>query len=137
MGLGKPPPCRKIAREVLRERRLNPRKIRSPSSQRDDRQSKTSMEVIEIDEVEPGDGDPVEQDGVDVRKVRRAVDQIENGVGRVGAIDACTSFEHGFHVCRCGNHDGDQRGPAISARERSIVDGDDPGMGLRQRSPQE
>lgn len=61
MGPHERPTRRRIAGEVLPQRRPNGRKVGKVSGHRHDRTLEAFVEPVEVDQVEPPDGDPIQE----------------------------------------------------------------------------
>jgi hypothetical protein len=63
MGADQPPPRCGIPGKVLPERGVNGRKIWRASSNGNDWPTQAVVEPVKVDEIEPADGDPIQQHG--------------------------------------------------------------------------
>ena len=94
------------------------------------------MDPVEVEEVEPSDGDPVEEDRAGADEVRGVRKERDDLVGGVVPVDPDAADQHSLDRPGEGERDGDERGVALAARERAVVHADDPKMGFGERPPQ-
>ena len=123
-----------IAREPAVERRADPPKVGWPPRDRDDGQPRHAMETVQVEHVESAEHDPVDQERSPVLGMAQTLQQVEDPVRCVDAVDLDRAEGDGLHVEGRCHRDRSHGGSAVGAGEPAVVDPDDPKMALRQRA---
>jgi hypothetical protein len=130
------PPDRGVAREVGPERGVDPLELGSGAGHGDHRPSQHPSDAVEIDDVEPSERDPVQQDGSDPFELPHGTDEIDEALARVPTVDLDRTDRDALDLVGGRPDDRDDRRPTPTPRERSVVDGDDPRVFLGEGPPQ-
>lgn len=130
-----PPAPGELRGKVLGERRADRREIGPPVDHGDHRPLEPSRESRQVDEVEAGVGDAVEDHGPDALELARRFDQGGDPFRGVPSIDSEPPGRHGVEPVRRDDHDRDEARVAVSPSERSVLDGADAELALREGPP--
>ncbi len=135
MSSDDPPPSRKVLRKILSQGGSNAGKIWWPGRHRDDGNAETIVDLVQVDDVEAPDGDPIEQDRAKTRLVAGRLHQLDDLLRRVGPVDPNSATYHGLDVRGRREDDTDQRGGFLIPSERAVIDPDDPDVTFGERTP--
>ncbi len=131
---GETPPRR--SREPAAQRRGDPRKVRRPTRDGDDRHPHGSGDRPEVEDVEPSDHGPVEQDRPDPVPRAEGPEQGQDASRSVRPVDPHRPDANGLQAV--GQRDDHRRhgSRSVPSGERPVVDRGDPGMALPEGAPQ-
>lgn len=109
--------------EPATERRLDPHEVRGPPRHRDHRDVQGGPDPVEVENVEPPDDRPVEQDRPHPFQGPEGAQNGDDARGAVGPVDPDPPYPHGLELLRDGDDDRGDRGEAVAPAEGAVVDG--------------
>jgi hypothetical protein len=118
------PPFLRSTWHVIEQSSTDRIQVRAPAAHDDDRKSSAFVQGIDVDNVEAGERDTLQQDCLQMLAEARAAYERQQYPGRVGAVASDSAAEYAFQPCAGVYRTDDEHVTPVLWFERRVVEAD-------------